>query len=365
MGRLIDFNALTGRDEAAWHDLANRTAEPNPFVEPAMVLAAHRHMPVRGSALLVTETRDGWTGCLPVRRTGPGATRVVLRSWLHMYSFLGVPLLDREQPTAALGALLAAAVGASGSGLVVLDAVAGDGPLSVLLPEALAEQDMVTVLAESHERATLHRTEGGGYLDHVGRHHQREARRLARRLEDELGAPLEVADRSADAGAVSVFLRLEASGWKGRQGTAMASRPSHAEFFTALCDNFRAQGRLQLLALEAGGRTVAMKCNLAAGPGLFCFKIAQDCKLDRFSPGVRLERENVRLFHEERDEAFMDSCAAADNVMINRLWPDRRRIGTLVVAKRGLRTAMSASVFRTAVHARKRVRAKRALRQAG
>ncbi len=36
------------------------------------------------------------------------------------------------------------------------------------------------------------------------------------------------------------------------------------------------------------------------------------------------------MFHEDRAEQWQDSCADPDNEMINRLWPDRRRLSTTV-----------------------------------
>jgi hypothetical protein len=71
---------------------------------------------------------------------------------------------------------------------------------------------------------------------------------------------------------------------------------------------------------------------------------------------VQLERLNVDVFHEQRGEAWMDSCAAESNQMINRLWPDRRSISNIVIGRRDLLTGLSASVFRTAVGVRRRVR---------
>ena len=45
-----------------------------------------------------------------------------------------------------------------------------------------------------------------------------------------------------------------------------------------------------------------------------------------FGPGVLLELENIRAFHERREHLWMDSCAVSDHVMVSRLWPDRRTI---------------------------------------
>jgi len=139
---------------------------------------------------------------------------------------------------------------------------------------------------------------------------------------------------SSDPVASERFLALERAGWKGRAGTAFASSPRHAEFFRTVCERFADAGRLELLAFEAGDRTLAMKCNLLAGEAVFCFKIAFDEEFARFSPGLQLELDNVERFH-EGSAAWMDSCAAPDHPMINRLWPDRRRIQTVLLPSPG------------------------------
>jgi len=86
-----------------------------------------------------------------------------------------------------------------------------------------------------------------------------------------------------------------------------------------------------MLALAVGGRTVAMKCNVLAGTGAYAFKIAYDEDYARYSPGVLLEMENIRRFHARGDLQWMDSCADPANWMMNHIWPDRRRIATLVM----------------------------------
>ena len=48
-----------------------------------------------------------------------------------------------------------------------------------------------------------------------------------------------------------------------------------------------------MLAMQAGDRTVAMQSLLIAGDGLFCFKIAYDESLGRYSPGTQLMAETA------------------------------------------------------------------------
>ncbi len=90
---------------------------------------------------------------------------------------------------------------------------------------------------------------------------------------------------------------LEAKGWKGRDGSAFNRTPDGRRFFLAFMDHFRARGRAMLLTLRLDGHEIAMKCNLMApgGVGSFSFKIAHDEAYARFSPGVLLEIDNIRV----------------------------------------------------------------------
>lgn len=332
--RLIALDRIHEGDVDRWRDLTARACEPNPFYEADFVLPGVASMG-RGVALAVTERDNRWTACLPVRRL-PG----VVRTWCSTYCFLGTPLVDRDDPEPALEELV-------GARFLVLERQRADGPVAEALHAALGRRGMVTVYEKGYERAALERRSAADYLDGMRGHHKREYKRQHRRLAEHLGAPLEVHDRSADTGAAARFIALERSGWKGRGGTALGSSAAHATFFTEICDRFRAAGRLQMLETVAGGRTVAMKCNLSAGDALFCFKIAHDEELGRFSPGVQLEIANVERFHSDRTERFADSCADPDNAMINRLWPDRRRIVTLAVSRPGAQAALSRHGVRT------------------
>lgn len=330
---------LSPEDLERWRALARAAVEPNPFFEPAFALPAAEHLAEPGIALWVVEDDEGWRACMPVQ--GARIARIVpaLRTWAHLYCFLGTPLLESGQAPAAARSLLALALESQRP--LAMEKLADEGPAATAIRNAADDLGLVTIAETGYERAFLERRPAGDYFDALRSHRRRELNRLGRRLEAELRCPLRTVDESDDEGAIDRFLELERSGWKGRSHTALGSSADHAAFFRAVCRSFAAEGRLQMLALLADKRTVAMKCNLYAGEGGFCFKIAYDEELGRFSPGVQLERENVQLFHDERSERWQDSCADPQNEMINRLWPDRRRIRTTVLARRGVRAAAS------------------------
>jgi CelD/BcsL family acetyltransferase involved in cellulose biosynthesis len=337
---LLPIDELTQPELERWRELAGRALEPNPFFEPQFVLPAAARLDPGEVALLGVAASGGeWLACLPVQL----ATRwkrlpvTALVGWRHLYCFLGTPLVAPDEPAAALARLLDRALdNRPRPRMVALEWLRADGPVAEALGAALDERPNAAVRLASFERAALVRRPDAGYLDGMLRpHRRRELHRLRRRLAEEMGAPLELLDRSDDPAAVDTFVALEASGWKGRGGTAFASRPQHADLFRELCRGFREAGRLQLLALTAGDRPVALKCNLLAGDEVFCFKIAYDESLARFSPGVQLEQRMVDVFHEDMTQARMDSCADPGNDMINRLWPDRRPLESWAIPAGG------------------------------
>lgn len=133
---------------------------------------------------------------------------------------------------------------------------------------------------------------------------------------------------------LDAFVELELSGWKGRQQTAIGSRPACRRFFEALAGAAHARGQLAMLSLTLGGRPLAMLCDFLAPPGAFAFKSAYDEAFARFAPGVLLELENVSKAHarKARGLQWLDSCSAPDNELLNRLYLERRTLCNLTIS---------------------------------
>ena len=353
--RTVQVADAGARDLAAWSEMAARVLEPNPFFEPEMLVPAAALY--GGAELALIEKGGDLIGALPLRscrrwRRVPGSCLAV---WRHDDCYLGTPLLTPDAPKEALGALIDHARD-RGRGLLAFEWIGTGGTVEAALRAAAAERGIAPLSYEAFDRAALVRRPEAGYLDQkLSKGRARELRRLRRQLSEHLGSPLEVHDRSGDADAIEGFLRAEADGWKGREGTAFATRPDYAAFFRDVCARFAAAGRLQLLVLSAGDTDVAWKVNFVVGDTIYCFKIAYSRELARFSPGVQLELDFVEIFHGTASH-WSDSCAAPDNEMINRLWPDRRSLATLLVPTGGARGAASAQSARTVMAVRRRIR---------
>lgn len=330
----LSLAALSDAERAAWSALAAVAVEPNPFFEPEFVLPAARHL--ADGVELAVALRDGeWIGAMPVRRSRwKGLPVAAFGPWVHPYCFLGAPLLAPGREDEALAALLGEL--RARSALVPLEQLPADGPVAAALARGLAEQRIAPVQWHSWERATLRRRPQNDYVAAaLNAKRARELRRQRRLLGEQVG-PVTVLDAAADPAAIDGLLALEASGWKGRAGTAMDAA-GHGAFLRAACAAFAAAGRLQVVTLRAGEETIAAQCNFLAGAGGFCFKLGIDAAHGRYSPGVLLQLANVDLFHDTPELQWADSCADPRNQMINRLWPDRRPMTTLLVPGTGLR----------------------------
>lgn len=333
--RLVSVQSLREAELDAWHELAEQATEPNPFFEPGFVVPAVESLDAANPYLLVHERNGSWAGCVPVDVTRLLGKRLALSTWKHSYAYVGTPLVADGCVDDFARALADRLAGWRHDRYMTLRR-AVDGTVVKAIRSAVHESTAVDVIVEqSDERPAVKRCEDPDrHLREMKPRRRRELERRRERLAETLDSELTVTDRSGDPAAIDTFLELEASGWKGRAGTAMAVK-GDAPWFRSICRNFAGLGRLQMLALESQNQVVAMHCNISADDALFNFKIAFDERFKPYAPGIQLELDAIRIFQETRQERLMDSCAEPDNELIGRLWRDRQPITTFVVGPQG------------------------------
>jgi CelD/BcsL family acetyltransferase involved in cellulose biosynthesis len=338
LSELAWTNCCTPDFIAAWDDLALRAAEPNPFHESWFLLASLQALDTDGSvSLLVFRQQGALAGLLPVRRETRYYGKPIrhLANWTHPNCFLGAPLVAAGSEHAFWHGLVDWADRTSKPGLFLhLSGIPLHGRLHEALKQVLEQQGRRSGVVYREERAILatEQTPEQFFDASTSAKARSELRRKQARL-GEMGA-LSFEWHFDDAGIAQwseQFLALEASGWKGESGTAIASNPETAGLFREAMAGSARRGRLQRLAMKLDGRPLAMLTSFLAAPGAFGFKIAFDEQFARFSPGVLLQKENLRILDRE-DIAWSDSCAGADNKMISQLWPQRREIGRISIA---------------------------------
>lgn len=335
---LIDPRGNLDRLIPAWRQLAEATGEPNPFFEEWMLRPALAHLPGGHSAkLLAIYQGSQIIGLMPlrIRRHYRGLPVKSAEVWTHIHGFLSTPLLRAGHETAAIEGALAA-LREQGVFVVRFRHAAADGPFAAALDKLIADKALAASVTRSFERALLAtHLDGDAYLEAaVSGKKRKEYRRQARRLGEEGELAFEDADTSdiaAVEGVVLEFMGLEAEGWKGTLGSAIACRPAERRFFHDICRAAARNGKLHPLTMRLEGGPVAAIVNFGDARGLFSFKIAFDETLARFSPGVLLELELTRRACEQ-GFAFVDSCANPDHPMIDHLWRERRAMRDINVA---------------------------------
>lgn len=354
VARVVALRDVGDRLVEQWRELAASAVEPNPFFEPGFVLPAARLLPDGPDAALLTAESSGeLLFAVPLVRER-GFRRVPIpsvRVWLHPYAFLGTPLVSQHARPDALSAALRVLRDLPGARWLVWEQLPRTGPVATLLGQALAACGVRATTFEPYERAVLHRRSSNDYLDRaISGRHLKNLRRQRRNLEAADGSEVQLLDVAAGAyddpgpleSGTAEFLRMEAAGWKGRDGGAMAGSPSDAELFREVCRAFAADSRLQLWVWGTAGRPAAAQCNLMAGSTVFHFKIAYDEDYARYSPGLQLELAMVETFHADARLTMIDSCTAPGTRVSEQLYPDRLPVRTLLLPLSGLRGHLAA-----------------------
>lgn len=355
----------------SWLLLARSALEPNPFFHPGFLLPLLEELgwPAGAGFILVRETHGALLALWPaaLARRGPGGLVPVLRSAYNpapIHGLLATPLLHRERAPEALDAVLDALDrGALPAKLVESVGHAEDGPFGRLLAERLAERGQPSLALPGWSRPLLRpRSSAEAYLEEaLGGRHRRELARQRRQLERQGRLRFVTSRPEEDVGPwCERFLALEAAGWKGRAGTALASDPRDRRFFERACRDLAARGAVSFAALELDDRPIAMACLLRDPPpggGAFVFKIAYDEAFRRQSPGMQLLLEQLREIHEPGAPiGWIDSCASPHDTLYAQLWLDRRELGHRILAPRSLAGRLLVATAREVDRLRRRAR---------
>lgn len=346
----------------AFADLCRRAEAPNLHMAPAAVAAALSFGIASDDIVILAAQKEsderllGLWALRRMRSLHSGLTPVLEAPLVPLYEVSSAPVLDRERAGDAALALARAIVEApdlpkilklpllpmSGSVFAALQAALGATGSTISVFERWQRPMLVPEPGNDAERY-LRRALGQGYKKRMQQHRQLE----------KAGTLTYQRQRGADAiTALEEFLALEAAGWKGRGGTALASLPQHSAYIREIVRNFAAIDavRIDLLRLDdapiAGGLLLDF-----AGQSHF-LKIAYDEGKARLSPGRALAIAMLRTDFAAGLPFRLDS-GAGDRVDPSAYpWGERQEMANAIVALAG----HSAALPRLAATARLRLR---------
>jgi CelD/BcsL family acetyltransferase involved in cellulose biosynthesis len=326
---------LSDIDIDAWRKLAARAAEPNGYYLPDWELAVNASVPGRtGASALAAWHDEMLVGLLPVVSMGQ-AYRIPLPALVsaHPYGTLCSPPLDHGMAVDAAATLMQAAR-QSGARALVLRDVALDGAAMKAFNTVLRGEGLRRRMLQWHLRATLDATRDADELlrDALGTKKLKELRRQRHRLAAHGAVAFDVARSPEEvATALKTFLTLEASGWKGARGTALARVQGDAAFIRRATRALAGTGNCEIVTLRAGETPVASGIVLRHQSRAFFFKLGVDERFAKFSPGVQLTLDLTRHLCADPAITSADSTASADHPMINPIWRGRFAIGDVLI----------------------------------
>jgi CelD/BcsL family acetyltransferase involved in cellulose biosynthesis len=334
---LVEADRLSSL-QGAWRDLVQRAAEPNAFMDPALLAAAFAADPdAQVHALLAwsqgSEPR-ALLGLWAFAVGRPEKSILPLRLLLappNPHGHLATPVIDRACLDEVLDAMLDRLAQEPRRPTIAALAAMGDGPTMQALTRVLARRDSAPCIMARTQRPRLQSDlDGKAYFEKALSGSSRKKLRQHRRRLAEKGVlrSVMVSDPAAVRGAIENFLALEASGWKARQGTALICKEANAAFMRQAVLRMAEQGCASILALELDGRPVSMQIILRCGSAAFTWKTAYDEVFQDFSPGMLLLEDYTSAFLADPEITFADSCATDDSGFMS-VWTERQAIADI------------------------------------
>ncbi len=320
----------------AFAELAGRALEPNPHMSPAAVAAARVVVPEDRIIILAawlsealgSERLAGLWALRRQRDWRTGFSAVLTAPILPLYEVSSLPVIDRDQADDVFQAMLRHLLAAGDlPRTLALPLLPLEGPSFLALQEACRitgsrlcsyerwQRPVMRPEAGDDAERYLRRALGQGYKKRMQQY-----RAIARH-----GA-LSFRRRRGEAArdALPDFLALEAAGWKGEAGTAIARLPQASAYFDSLAAHFAAADALQIDTLLLDDRPLAMGLLVESAGTRHFLKIAYDETQGRHSPGRALTIAMLQADFAGTPPVFFDSGAGDGVDAGTYVWGERR-----------------------------------------
>ena len=157
------------------------------------------------------------------------------------------------------------------------------------IARAAAEAGYGVLTRELGISPTIDISADGGHSGAISPRRRRDIRRRWRRLADEGALSFDLRDDpSGFEPALERCFAVEAAGWKGEEGTAIAARAETARFYRELAAWAGREGWFKIAELRMDDRTMAFDLALEHDGVHYLLKTSFDPAYARFSPGTLL-----------------------------------------------------------------------------
>ncbi len=319
-----------------WEELAKHALEENAFYLRHYCTALLNHIETRDLKAIAVRKGEALIALLPFvsDRLHWGGLVTLNTAWTTDYTTTSVPLIDRRWAAEAVSALLdAMSAKSTGSDVWLLPNINLDGAVSTAFTKERGHRGLPARTFDPFDRAVLEKR--GTFADHMKEHVSKKRRKDLRRNRKRLEELGDVSWTAHDSGpelddAVDAFLRVEASGWKGRRGTALDCTDTTRAFGKEAFGMVESEGVKRADVLRLNGTPIAVNLTLISGDTGFTIKCAYDEAYRGQSAGLLLEEEMIRSVLEDDWVDRLDSSAVSGH-LISSFWNETIKIGDVLI----------------------------------
>ena len=286
---LEELSGTTFLDE--WDTLADRV-HASPFIRCGWIAAWWRNFGQGEMRVLTARSGRRLTGLLPMLEIG-NTLRPPVNVQTPVFEFLAE---DQGVATELVATLLRGR-----HPMVMLDPIDVDDVGAKPFLET-AERLGYRVLKETHRHSPYIEIDRPWevFENGIDKKTRTEIRRRRRRLEELGELRLEVSDGKRDLErTLTEGFHVEASGRKGRIGTAIEMDPATHSFYRDMSRWAADEGLLRLCSLRLDGKMIAFDLSLQDGESHYLVKTGYDEAFARYGPGMLLRHEMLALVFAE------------------------------------------------------------------
>lgn len=324
-----------------WDELARNAVWRNPTYEHNFLIPAIKHLG-HGEVRVVVVEGSTATGESTLHGLFPIVSKKMyhlpipcVELWRHDQSFDSTPLIAKPHAAQTLGCILDY-LSEQKIGLLSLNTISAEPEFQLVLNQVISERRCPICQRDRFERAALRPVDNSDdYVQQfVSKNVKKKYLQRQRRLAELGEVTYELSDDFSDYELLtSQFLEIEASGWKGESGTALACDDSTKGFYEELVFRSAREGKARFVSLKLDGKPIVMLSDLRSGQAVYAYKTAFDEHFSAFSPGLLIEIKNIQYLH-DAEVSVSDSCTEPDNPTINRIWGQKLQFQSIVIGLR-------------------------------
>ena len=332
---LQDLDAI----ENGWERLAQQATWVNPSYEPNYLIPALKHLGNDSIGVLIVEDVSSGksgdlVGLIPIE------TKRIYRlpfrtaeAWKHDQCFDATPLLHQDYAP-QVWKVICEQLKEDGFKLLSLDTVSAEAAIDQAFRQTEQEIQLVRFQRQKYQRAAFKPVCSLQQYtqEFVSKSIRKKCKQTLRRLEKFGKVEFELVTRDGDFNQLAEdFLRIESSGWKGKQGTALACSPPTEAFYRELVQRSADAGKIWFVSQKLDGKPIAMISDLRTGNVVYSYKTGYDEAFAKFSPGRQVEFKNVEFLHQAGID-YSDSCTCPNNDLMNRVWGQKIAFQNMIIS---------------------------------